>query len=80
LAIWPEHWDAVRLFCACADQWTWLVLPTPGGAPQLVRERLPNSELLATARMMGLPESSWPKLLDQVSIMRDEAASIFRSR
>jgi hypothetical protein len=23
--VWPEHWDAVRLFQACDDQWTVLV-------------------------------------------------------
>lgn len=49
LAIWPDHWDAVRLVAALGSQWRVIV-----GGDRLIWLGLDYAAVEVTARLMGI--------------------------
>lgn len=62
LAIWPDHWDAVRLVAALASQWRVSV-----GGDRLIWLGLDYAAVEVTARLMGIGMS--PTLFAQVQTL-----------
>jgi hypothetical protein len=66
LEVWPEHWDAVRLFQACDSQWT--VLLGMGG---LYYQGLDMSKVEIVRGWLQIEPSA--DLLGQLRVMTNEA-------
>lgn len=79
--VWPENWQAVSVFLACGDQWSWLVVPgAPGVAPRFTRERLSNADVISTLKMLRIKGKRWPGLLEKIIVMRNEAMKVFQEQ
>jgi hypothetical protein len=64
--VWPEHWDAVRLFQACDTQWT-VLLGVGGGYHQ----GLDMCKVEIVREWLSIPRSA--ELLWQLRVMTSEA-------
>jgi hypothetical protein len=65
--VWPEHWDAVRLFQACDTQWT-VLLGVVGGS---YHQGLDMCKVEIVREWLGIPRSA--ELLWQLRVMTSEA-------
>lgn len=71
--VWPEHWDAVQVFCACDTQW--IVLLGLGG---LYYQGLDYQRVAGVARdWFGLVLTR--ALLAQIRVMEHEAKQILNA-
>lgn len=66
--VWPENWEAVRMFIVLATQWS-VGMNGPTG---LRYESLPM-----VLRMRQVPRAEWSGLFDQVRVMEAEALKYF---
>ncbi|HSV78908.1 MAG TPA: DUF1799 domain-containing protein [Ramlibacter sp.] len=74
--VWPEHWDAVKVFEAVAgSQWRWVA-----GLSKAWRTGL---DFNAVDRVMGwrqIPRRRQWAVCEQLLILQDEALLIFQER
>jgi hypothetical protein len=66
LEVWPEHWDAVRLFEACDAQWSVHV-----GMGGLYYQGLDMTKVDTVREWLGIEKSA--QLLGQLRVMASEA-------
>ena len=66
LEVWPEHWDAVRLFKACDSQWTVHL-----GMTALYYQGLDMTKVEVVRSWMRIEPSE--ELLWQLAVMTSEA-------
>lgn len=72
--VWPEHWDAAQVFCACDSQWTALL-----GWRGLYYQGLDYQKVASVARdWFGLTLTK--RLLDQIRVMEHEARQILNAQ
>jgi hypothetical protein len=64
--VWPEHWDAVRLFAVCDDQWSVLV-----GLGCSYHQGLDMQRVDVVREWLGIEKSE--PLLQQLRVMTNEA-------
>lgn len=69
--VWPEHHDAVRVFCAAQSQWRMAV--GMGGAVYLGLD-YPGVKVLAEA--MGVRQKRWGLCLMQLQVMEFEGRKL----
>ena len=61
--VWPENWDAVRVFSAMGTQWSYAF----NGVVGLRYEALPF-----VLRALALPRSAWPEVFARLRAMESE--------
>jgi hypothetical protein len=71
--VWPEHWDAVRLFEACDTQWTVLV-----GFTGAHYQGLDMARVDVVRDWLGIDKSA--QLLAQLRVMVDEAKKYLNNK
>jgi hypothetical protein len=70
--VWPEHWDAARLFQACNDQW--IVLAGMGG---VYYQGLDFAQVGEVLGWLGIEKSE--PLFWQLRVMTSEARQLLNA-
>jgi hypothetical protein len=69
--VWPEHWEAFRLFVAMSTQWN-VGMNGPTG---LRYESIPT-----VLRLRAIPRADWLLIFEQMRTMESEALKYFAER
>jgi hypothetical protein len=69
--VWPENWQAFRLFVALSTQWN----VGMGGPTGIRYESIPT-----VLRLRAVPRGEWSLLFEQLRTMESEALKYFAER
>lgn len=74
--VWPENWDALRIFTSLDTSWSRLSL----GRGVVVRTGIAAAEIESTLRLFGAKKASRWQILQDIRLMEQAALDVFAAQ